>query len=273
VILFIISDYSRVVTIESFKRRFWDLTMKMKIAIVGDIHGDLKQMYDAVSYTGADFILQLGDFHAIRDEADLNRFPIPQKHRKLGDFPDFYNKGEVPIPTFFISGNHDNAYWHSEHPEGKELITNLNYLGRSGVGEFGGLKVGWVSGNYSPKGFEGSKKPPKYNHFTKEDVKKLIALKEGVDVLLFHDWPSIQDLEKKVVEGSVSNPEVFQQTVRRNLGSHELYDVVEEIKPSYVFAGHVHMPLDLKADFDGSQTRFVALGKHSIHILDTKALD
>ena len=72
---------------------------EMKIAFVGDVHGRINHMYELVSQTVRAFdynvraILQVGDFHAIRNEEDLKHFPVPEKHRVLGDFPSYFQIG------------------------------------------------------------------------------------------------------------------------------------------------------------------------------------
>ena len=278
--------YNSIVTF--INRRFYYLEginnkeeSKMKIAIVGDVHGRINEMYKHVSNIenalnlNLGTIIQIGDFHAIRDENDLRFFPAPEKYRKLGDFPSYFQRGKVPIKTYFIGGNHDNNHWHSEHPKGHELIRDLHYLGRSGIKSFNGINIGWISGNYSEVGFNGKKrKKVKYNHFTREDVDKLVSSGEKVDILLFHDWPSIRNLNNSIIEGSISHPDNLEFALKRNFGSQELYDVVKELKPKYVFAGHIHMPLDLEAIVDGSKIRFIALdklrdSKNTIYTLDT----
>lgn len=253
----------------------------MKIAFIGDVHGKIDLMYESLSEIKRSFnydveaIIQIGDFHAIRGKSDLKFFPVPEKHRSLGDFHYYYQKGEVPIKTYFIGGNHDNNHWHSEHPEGHELVKNLRYLGRSGVKSFDGVNIGWISGNYSEIGFnEAKRKRVKYNHFTKKDVNKLINLGERVDILLFHEWPSIRSLESGIVYESVSHFDNLKFALGRNIGSQEIYNVVKKLKPKYVFAGHAHIPLDLELIIDGSKTRFIALDKlrdfkNIIYTLDT----
>jgi len=251
----------------------------MKIAIFGDLHGNIKQMYRAASSIersideNIPLVIQLGDFQAIRDERDLRYFPVPAKHRTIGDFPFFYNQGDVPKQTFFIGGNHDNNYWHSDHPNGYELIEGLNYLGRSGVKTIGNLTFGWISGNYSPKGFTKEKKKPRYNHFTQEDIDKILQSEGNIDILFFHDWPSIIELSKGIVSESVSDPETLEQVQYRDLGNIPLYEVVERVKPKYVFAGHMHIPLDFKTLVGGSEVRFIGVNKferaNSVYLLDT----
>jgi len=256
---------------------------KMKIAIVGDVHGKIGQMYRSIldieesNRTEIDLILQLGDFQATRDERDLRYLSGPHKYRKLGDFPEFHEKGKVPKKTFFIGGNHENNYWHKQHPGGNQLVENLFYLGRSGIKAIGDLKMAWISGNYSPKDYSADN-PKKYHHFTEKDVQKVLKQQEGVDVLLLHDWPSIRELAKDVDPDTVSNHETLSQAMNRDLGSTELYELVRRLRPKYVFAGHVHMPLDLEAKIEETDIRFIALNKlefqdSSIYLLDTDNLE
>ena len=252
-----------------------------KIALVGDIHGDIEQMYKDIqdaeknSSLKIDSILQVGDFHAIRDEYDLKRFPAPARHRKMGEFSKYYREGEVPKKTFFIGGNHENNYWLSEFPEGKEIIHNLFYLGRAGVKEIENIKVGWVSGNYSPTSYAKTKGGG-YNHFKSEDMQAVINKKENIDVLLLHDWPSMKGLKDYIVNGTVSDPEAMEYSLRRGFGSNELLGLVKEVKPKYIFCGHMHLPLDLEVMFDKSKIKFVSLNrlgrKNSIALLDTDTL-
>ena len=78
----------------------------MKIAIVGDVHGNINKMYSNILEIGAnlkeeiDRIYQLGEFHAIRDKRDLNRFHAPLKHRAMGSFHNYYEKGIEPMDTY-----------------------------------------------------------------------------------------------------------------------------------------------------------------------------
>ncbi|MEK6872414.1 MAG: metallophosphoesterase [Nanoarchaeota archaeon] len=258
----------------------------MKLAFIGDIHGKVNQMYEQVSTIeerdnlDLDAIIQVGDFHAIRNEEDLKFFQASEKYRSVGDFPLFYNKGEVPKKTYFIGGNHDNNHWHSEYPNGYELIKDLHYLGRSGVRNFNDINIGFISGNYSEKGFYGNKKRRKYNHFTKRDVDNLLNnlnSEEKVDIMVFHDWPSIRKLKEHIVGERFYNHNL-EYVLKRNFGSQEIYDVIKKIKPKYVFAGHIHIPIDIEIVIDNSKIRFIALDKlkdleSSIYVLDTESLE
>lgn len=255
----------------------------MKIAIVGDVHGKIKQMYESIldietkRDINIDTIIQIGDFQAIRNKKDLQYLAVPGKHKDIGDFPDFHKKGEVPKKTFFIGGNHENDHWLSKYHDGKEIIKNLSYLGRSGVREINGLKIGWVSGNYSSKGYTKERKKIRYHHFTMEDTQKILDEGRNIDVLLFHDWPCIRMLNQGVIEESISHQDMLEQAIIRSLGNVELYDVLRKIKPSYIFSGHMHMPLSLEKKLDDSNVRFIGLNKfdrpYSICILDTDTFE
>jgi len=248
----------------------------VKLAFVGDVHGKINQMYWAIKNIEEivgykiDTVYQVGDFHAIRNEEDLNRFRVPAVHRALGDFPEFFKQDSVPVKTYFLGGNHENYFWLSQFPLGKEVIQNLFYLGRAGVYLFDKLTIGWVSGTYSPNAFNGNKIKP--HHFTPDDLSKVPS---NVDILLLHDWPSMSLLSSGIDMGSVSNLQTLEEAISRKIGSKELYDLLVRVKPHHVFCGHLHFPLSLEIKLeDESKVNFVALGEfpynNSVAIFDTE---
>ncbi len=254
-----------------------------KIAFAGDTHGNLSAMYREVDSAETaigspiDAIIEVGDFHAIRHQQDLDRFPAKACHKELGDFPQYYLDGGVPRPTFFIGGNHENYHWLGHHPEGLQVVNNLTYLGRSGVRTIQDLRVGWVSGNYSPVGYLGSKKKQDPAHFTVQDTDRLLSHPRPIDILVFHDWPSIRSLEDHIETDTVSDASVLSTSLKRNLGSDPLFEVMKTLKPRYVVCGHVHQYLSFDAHIDGSRITFVALDKvgkkDSVCVLDTTTLE
>jgi hypothetical protein len=85
----------------------------MYVCAVGDIHGNIIQMYDEVRSFEKDlgvyfsYVLQVGDFGVWTKQSKLDRATI--KHGDVGDFPELYEKGfVVPNPTIFIKGNHED---------------------------------------------------------------------------------------------------------------------------------------------------------------------
>jgi len=248
----------------------------MAIAIVGDIHGRLTEMYQRLDTIEKqrnlkiDCVFQVGDFKALRDERDLRYYRGPKIYHSLGDFPHFFKIGRVPKKTFFIGGNHDNDHWHSEHPEGQQVLENLFYLGRSGVSQIEDFKFAWVSGNYSPVDIDKTS-PRRYHHFTRKDLEKLHGA-ENIDFLLLHDCPSFSDISSRVGLEILSKPE-FQQGLKRNFGNTPLYEIIEQLKPQFSFSGHIHHNFDINIYLDDGNTRLVILDElgnpGSIYILNS----
>ena len=236
----------------------------MKIVIVSDVHGEIQKMYknihDYENENGEfDAIVQLGDFKAIRNSEDLRFLNTPEKYRTLGEFPGIYKRGDVSKPTYFIGGNHDNDFWHSDNPLGYELVENLFYLGRSGVKQIGETKFAFVSGNYAYNDFYSvnKRKSKKYHHYTKEDLENISG--KEFDVLLLHDWPSVTQMAKYMTR--TSSEETLETTVKRKFGSEEMFELIKKKQPKFVFAGHIHMYLEIDMDFRNSITRFIGLSK------------
>ncbi len=250
----------------------------MLIIVSGDIHGSLDKMYEKISHIEkerelrVDLVIQLGDFQAVRNEEDLKNIPVPLKHRKVGDFCRYYDAKQVPLKTYFIGGNHENNLWMSKFEGKSEIIGNLFYLGRSGFSEENGIKIGWVSGNYSPKDFDRAGKG-KYNHFTINDLHE-VEKAAGIDVLFMHDWPSIESLAPFIDTNSVlPDAALLERQIKRKLGCEPLYQLARRMKPQFVFAGHVHSFLMFSAIIDRNTVRFVFLNriewKNSLALLDT----
>ncbi len=200
-----------------------------KIVVFGDAHGKQNELYARAQELGADTILQVGDFETIRKEEDLKFFPAPPRFRKVKDFKDFYQRGSVPIKTFFIGGNHEAFNVLEPFPNGGQILENLYYLGRVGVVEIDGLKIGGISGIYSGKKFHGQRKPELNSsdrrYFTLEDFHKIADMK--LDVLLMHDWifrSKFGDDGEITVESS----------------RPEIEECIRKASPRYVFCGHVH---------------------------------
>ena len=62
-------------------------------AAVGDVHGRMHAMvrpltdWERRTKQRLSFVLQVGDFEAVRDAEELASMPVPEKYRLLGDFP------------------------------------------------------------------------------------------------------------------------------------------------------------------------------------------
>jgi len=181
----------------------------VKIVIVGDVHGHINLMYQKMSSLNIDMIIQLGDFLPVRDEADLPYVPVPTKYKKAGDFPEYFvGKRRTPIPTFFISGNHEPFNF----IDGKfsKICDNVWCLGAYGIKsiaeftEIAGIKdininnninVAWLSGIYSEKYFDAAaletvteENKRQASYIRAENFYELATMleKRNADILLMH---------------------------------------------------------------------------------------
>ena len=223
-------------------------------AAAGDIHGDheqlvarLHEVMEGLAEPLA-FVLQVGDFEPVRDEADLAFMTGPDHRRQLGSFHRVLS-GELryPAEVLFIGGNHEPYGWLEQFPEGAELVPGIYYLGRAGAVERAGLRIAGLTGIHSPKRYElpipddwrrfkTKLKEPTY--FRRPDVERL--LRTGpVDILLTHDWPAGHF-------GPFGNPQ-----------SRLLLDTLQ---PRLHLTGHMHRPTRKRVDHaSGRETQVLAL--------------
>ncbi|KAI8068155.1 lariat debranching enzyme, C-terminal domain-containing protein [Gilbertella persicaria] len=229
----------------------------MKIAIEGCCHGQLDDIYGSIRLVEEkenckiDLVLICGDFQAIRNESDMYCMAVPPKYRNLGTFWKYYTgQARAPYPTIFIGGNHEasNYLWELYH--GGWVCDNIYYLGHAGVIEFGGLRIGGLSGiakeNHYKKGHY--EKSP-YNqsdirsayHVREYDVQKLLQIKEPMDIFLSHDWP--RGVERYGDLGHLMKiKEYFVSEIMSNtLGSYPNELILSQLKPSYWFSAHLHV--------------------------------
>lgn len=123
---------------------------------------------------------------------------VPDKFKELGTFWKYYSgKVQAPYPTIFIGGNHEasNYLWELYH--GGWVCDNIYYLGHAGVINFGGLRIGGISGiskgcyqegHFERSPYDRSQLRTAY-HVREYDVKKLLSVSDSIDIFLSHDWP------------------------------------------------------------------------------------
>ena len=86
----------------------------MYIAIEGCCHGELDNIYDTIKVIEkqksikVDMLICCGDFQAVRNGHDLECMAVPQKHRKMQTFWQYYQGiKKAHVLTIFIGGNHE----------------------------------------------------------------------------------------------------------------------------------------------------------------------
>ena len=245
------------------------------IAIFGDVHGHQDAMVQAAlrwqeqHQASIDLILCVGDFQAMRDETDMRAMACPAKYQQMGDYPA-YHTGEKSFPAemLFIGGNHEAYNWLETIPAGGCLSPLCYYLGRWGVVERLGLRMAGLTGNYSPRAYESGRRPVDYaspavltnerarkqsTYFTQTEVDAL-AKSGPVDVLLLHDWPA--GLPELAAPGTTDG------TPRRGVGNPHARRLLEQIKPRWLFCGHMHQYFRGEIRWSANaSTRFVCLGR------------
>src|SRR3989338_6208025 len=177
----------------------------LRVAVVGCVHGELEKVYESIVNieklhgVKTDLIICCGDFQSLRNRADLDSLSCPDKYKAMGSFWKYCSgKLAVPAPTIFIGGNHEASALLLSLPYGGWVAPNIFYLGQSGVVNFGGLRIGGISGIYKSHDYEkGRFEEPPFTpatirscyHMRSFDVFQLSQLKSSLDVFFSHDWP------------------------------------------------------------------------------------
>ncbi|RIB14287.1 Metallo-dependent phosphatase-like protein [Gigaspora rosea] len=261
----------------------------MKIAIEGCCHNQLELIYKTIDYIEKeknikiDLLLICGDVQTIRNRTDLDSTSMPDHYKEMGTFYKYYS-GELkaPIPTIFIGGNHEASNYLWELYYGGWVCENVYYLGCSGVVNFGGLRIGGLSGIYKQRdyGLGHFETFPYTNdtirsiyHVRRYEMFKLNMIRQPIDIFLSHDWPENitrfgdEKRLKRIKQGLAPDIE------RVRLGNPYCELLLYKIKPRYWFAAHLHVKFAALIPHDGSYTRFLSLdkclpGREFLQVLD-----
>lgn len=203
------------------------------IAIAGDVHGKISLFYEKVLELQEkigfpiEAVFQLGDLQLYSETSKVDGAVI--RHGGPGEFPIWLReKRAVPIHTYTILGNHDDAELFYEYA-GKEIIPSLHLLPQGEVisiiiGE-SRIRICAIGGNYSPKYFptDPAKLPQgRKRHYTQAHIDSIME-NAPIDILLTHEAP----LGFVVRGGS-------------DLGRPEISDLIEKTQPKLAFFGHHH---------------------------------
>jgi Icc-related predicted phosphoesterase len=198
-----------------------------KVLIVGDLHGRLGMLEELIcQHMDVDFVLQVGDFGAYRDDGACCGIPPRQRHRS--EFPAYLEgRRRLPKPVFFVKGNHehfrflDEATAKAEKSEPVPIADNLFHIPNGRVINIQGLVVAGLGGNYSAACHRKPRGGLRRRHFSEAEISTIIRYPGKVDVLLTHD----------VGEGMIPS--------FRGL-SQELLDLGRRLRPTWWVHGHFH---------------------------------
>eukprot|EP00898_Chlorokybus_atmophyticus_P000848 jgi/Chlat1/1764/Chrsp134S02112 len=248
------------------------------IAVEGCCHGELDKIYETLAHLQAkenikvDLLISCGDFQASPSRDCL---ACPPKYRDLRTFHSYYSGARVaPVPTLFIGGNHEasNHLWELYH--GGWAAPNIYFLGFSGVVRFGGVRIAGLSGIYNANHYHsgyyesvpyGPSTMRSIYHVREYAVRKLMSVREPIDVFLSHDWPRgiafHGDTSDLVRRKAFLKSEIESNT----LGSPASEEMLKRLKPRYWFSAHLHtkFPALVTHGYNHleSTTRFLALDK------------
>ncbi|GKT76174.1 lariat debranching enzyme domain-containing protein [Colletotrichum tofieldiae] len=232
-------------------------TNGVRIAVEGCGHGTLNAIYAAVAasceargWDGVDILIIGGDFQAARNAADLTVMSVPAKYRELGDFWEYYaGHRTAPYLTVFAGGNHEAASHMWELFYGGWAAPNIYYLGAANVLRLGPLRIAGMSGIW--KGFDyrkahherlpmGLDEIKSFYHVREVDVRKLLLLREQVDVGISHDWP--RAIERWGDEKALwrMKPDFERESKDGTLGNVAAEYVCDRLRPPYWFSAHLH---------------------------------
>lgn len=221
---------------------------------MNDIYSAVEVQCAQRGWDSVDLVVIGGDFQAVRNSADLTCMAVPVKYRAMGDFHEYYSgQRRAPYLTIYAGGNHEASNYHWELPYGGWVAPNIYYLGHANVVQVAGVRIGALSGiwkpyNYRKKRFE---RPPYTNGEERStysqretDVRKLLQLREQIDVMLSHDWP-------RGVEWNGNWEQLFRckrhfEKESRDglLGSVAGKILLDRLRPKKWFSAHMHVKFE-----------------------------
>ncbi|KAI0355279.1 hypothetical protein OH77DRAFT_356747 [Trametes cingulata] len=227
----------------------------MKIAVEGCCHGELDSIYSEIASLEqqngykVDLLLICGDFQAIRNHRDLACMAVPDKYKRLGDFPKYYTgEAKAPILTLVIGGNHEasNYLWELYH--GGWLAPNIYFLGHAGCVQVNGVRIAGASGIFKPGDFHlGHYERPPYNHGTMRSIYHIreynirrLSLLSSSTIFLSHDWP--QGIEHHGnLRDLLRRKPYFRDDINKGvLGSPPMMGLMRALQPAWWFSAHLH---------------------------------
>ena len=226
----------------------------MKVAVEGCCHGELDAIYKSIESEEVDLLIIGGDFQAVRNQADLQCMAVPNKFKRLGDFHAYYSGVKTaPVLTLFIGGNHEASNYMQELPYGGWIARNIFYLGLANVIQFGGLRIGGISGIWGGRDYvRGYFEKPPYDkstlrsvyHVRQFQVKKLLQVKDRLDAFMSHDWPRGVE-QHGDVKALIRVKPFFKDEINSNdLGSPAAEELMKHLKPKYWFSAHLHVKFE-----------------------------
>lgn len=207
----------------------------------GDVHGHYELMFETAKKWEKDngksltALLCVGDMDPIF--CDLRK-KFRYDLSCLADYQEQELKS--PYPIVMVAGNNDDSFAYQYG----EIAPNIHSLGRAGVLNIDDVLIGGISGVYKKEFFE---KPvdlelyrgyPWYTYYNINDISQIL-ISQRPKIFLTHDW--------------------FKWSVSSNGTKYTSKNLINEIKPKFIFSGHIHNKE--RTDFSNSQTTIKRLNR------------
>jgi predicted phosphodiesterase len=200
-----------------------------------------------------DLVLAVGDVEAFRRADDHRRKAA--KRAMPAEFAAYADGSRrMKRPLYFIGGNNEDFEALHDHPEGFDLAPNVHYLGRAGLQQLQGLRVGYLSGIHAPRFFDQPLKRPtsldtakQAGYFRAPEVERISNLRD-VDLFLVHEWPRgiVQRARDEGLPSSRPLPSYW-------IGNPITRRLVDTIRPRWVLCGHSHKGFAVSLGGEGSR--------------------
>ena len=219
-----------------------------KLLVVGDVHTDLKGLLTlAKKYLGqVKAILQVGDMElyqsscAIEQEMGyLKHLKKEKRAYKLKNALKSKKLEKMPIPVYFIKGNHED-FDNLDSDLLKEI--NIHYIKQGEIINIGGRVIAGIGGIHSPvrskyssEDLEGSER----RFYTIEEVSSILMnpLASTIEVLITHQAPA----------GVIPHDTPGKRSSWEE-GTKDFENLLKLPKLRYAIHGHHHINYDVKKE-------------------------
>lgn len=206
----------------------------MKIAIIGDIHSNIDNIYTFIKkHPDVSAIFTTGDLAIFLDEksAQLDKKALKHTERAIKkNIRAFKNKTFVPfsIPVYVIIGNHDDYdnMFCSEFQQ-----ANIKYLKQGEIINIDNLTIMGFGGIYSPK----ARLIPTANLYRQPRGRRFYTLEEITDIAK----RTLVNIDILITHQAAAKAIPLIRFIKEE-GSYDLLSLVQHLNPIYYVHGHHH---------------------------------